>query len=161
MRPHTPHGGRHWDGSPRHLPYRRTLRIARDSPSRLLRAGQTGRCRHCGNRIDRYECFDGRLIDLHPAEVITSDISETCRWHVSSGIAYPHDDGSGWCRLPHAVLCPRWPPHCQTDTPKLVSLRRELGIRTRRLIDNGAFTPEANTPNTEAPEGGSGQEAQP
>ncbi|MEU8975626.1 DUF6083 domain-containing protein [Streptomyces monashensis] len=103
------HGHRHapahsprWstlDGSLRYLPYRRTLRIAEDGPNRLLRAGQTGRCRHCGNRIDRYERFDGRLIDLHPAEVATTDISAPCRWHIGSGIAYPHDDGSGWCRI--------------------------------------------------------------
>ncbi|WP_079079105.1 DUF6083 domain-containing protein [Streptomyces sp. DSM 15324] len=26
---------------------------------------------------------------------------------VSGGIAHPHGDGSAWCRIPHAVLCPR------------------------------------------------------
>ncbi|MEU6071070.1 DUF6083 domain-containing protein [Streptomyces sp. NPDC047082] len=156
MRPHTSRGGRHWDGSPRHLPHRRTLRIAADSPSRLLRAAQTGRCRHCGNRIDRYERFDGRLIDLHPAEVVTTDVSATCRWHLSSGIAYPHDDGSGWCRIPHTVLCPQQrTSHSDTGSPRLASLRRELGLRTRCLIDTGTFTPQAS-PNTEAADGDHG-----
>ncbi|WP_242339645.1 transposase family protein [Streptomyces formicae] len=28
------------------------------------------------------------------------------RWHLSCGIAHPHGDGSTWCRIPHAVLCP-------------------------------------------------------
>ncbi|MBX7554378.1 hypothetical protein K1Y78_42170 [Streptomyces sp. tea 10] len=161
MRLHTPHGDRHWDGSPRHLPYPRTLRIAKDSPSRLLRAGQTGRCRHCGNRIDWYERFDGRLIDLHPAEVATAGVSATCRWHVSSGIAYPHDDGSDWCRIPHSVLCPQQrSPHSETGSPRLSSLRRELGLRTRRLIDTGALTPPAGS-HTEAPNGQSGKQPAP
>lgn len=110
-----------------------------------MRAGQTGRCRRCGNRVDRYERFDGGLIALHPAEVVTTDIPTICRLHVSSGIAYPYDDGSGWCRIAHGVLCPQRPPHCQTDSPTLVSLRRELRIRTRRLIDTGAFTPQTTS----------------
>ncbi|WP_412080824.1 DUF6083 domain-containing protein [Streptomyces sp. SCL15-4] len=107
MRHHNPPAGRHRDGSPRHLPPRRSLQIATHSPSRLLRAGQTtGRCRHCGNRIDWYPRSEGRLIALHPAEVATTSVSAAYRWHLSSGVAYPHDDASGWCRIPHAALCP-------------------------------------------------------
>ncbi|MFD3585833.1 DUF6083 domain-containing protein [Streptomyces sp. NPDC058683] len=60
MRPHPLPADRHWDGSPRHVPRRRGLQIAPTSPSRLLRAGQTGRCRHCGNRNDWYLRHDDR-----------------------------------------------------------------------------------------------------
>ena len=81
------------------------------SPSRLLRAGQSGRCRHCGNRIDLYPRTDQRPIALHPAELTAAHVPESCHWHLSSGIAHPHGDGSAWCRIPHAVLCPRRTAH--------------------------------------------------
>ncbi|MER6032089.1 DUF6083 domain-containing protein [Streptomyces sp. NPDC001851] len=151
---------RHWDGSPRHLPPRRSLHIAANSPARLLRMGQTARCRHCGNRIDWYPRSDNRPIALHPAEVATTDVSATCRWHLSGGIAYPHDDGSEWCRIPHAVLCPRQTSHPQAGSPRLVSLRRDLSLRSRRLIDTQAFTPTPHIPDTAAP-GGQEQPARP
>ncbi|MBY8846674.1 DUF6083 domain-containing protein [Streptomyces sp. SP2-10] len=142
---------RHWDGSPRLLPPRRSLHIAANSPARLLRLGQTARCRHCSSRIDWYPRVDDRPIALHPAEIATADVSASCRWHLSGGIAYPHDDGSGWCRIPHAVLCPQQSLHPQVGSPRLVSLRRELSLRSRRLIDAGAFTPAPHTPVTAAP----------
>ncbi|WP_349636910.1 DUF6083 domain-containing protein [Streptomyces mirabilis] len=57
-------------------------------------------------------------------------------------------DGSGWCRLPHAMLCPA------RDTlpavPELAGLRRALAVDTRRQIDSGAFVPSSALPNTEA-----------
>ncbi|MEV6057729.1 DUF6083 domain-containing protein [Streptomyces sp. NPDC052107] len=158
MRHHVPHFDRHWDGSPRHLPPRRTLQIAANSPSRLLRAGQTSRCRHCGNRIDWYPRSDDRPIALHPAEVAAIDVSPTCRWHLSGGIAHPHHDGSGWCRIPHAVLCPQQSPRSRTGSPRLASLCRELGLRSRRLIDTGAFTPTSHPP---APGDAAGQPVRP
>ncbi len=105
--------GRHWDGSPRATHRPRPLRVTTTSPSRLLRAGQTGRCRHCGHRIDLYQRPDQRPIALHPAELATTDVPESCRWHLSGGIAYPHGDNSTWCRIPHAVLCPHRTPTCQ------------------------------------------------
>lgn len=153
MRPHSPHRERHWDGSPRYLPPRRSLQIAANSASRLLRAGQTGRCRHCGNRIDWYPRSDGRPIALHPTEVATPDVSADCHWHLSSGVAYPHDDGSGWCRIPHAVLCPQQPTHSQGTSARLASLRRELSLRSRRMINVGAFTPAPSSPAPAAPGG--------
>ncbi|MFI1133766.1 DUF6083 domain-containing protein [Streptomyces althioticus] len=52
--PHTSPTAHHGDGSP-HLPPRRSLQIAAHSTSRLPRAGQIGRCRSCGNRIDWYQ----------------------------------------------------------------------------------------------------------
>ncbi|SOD91547.1 DUF6083 domain-containing protein [Streptomyces sp. Ag109_G2-15] len=161
MRPHPTHTGRHWDGSPRHILPRRSLQIAANSPSRLLRAGQTGRCRHCGNRIDWYPRPDDRPIALHPTEVATADVSQACRWHLSSGIAHPHDDGSGWCRLPHATLCPQQTPHSRTSNPRLTPLRRKLALRSRHLIDTGAFTPQTHTPATAAPEGDDRHPARP
>ncbi|MFF5985396.1 DUF6083 domain-containing protein [Streptomyces olindensis] len=138
--------GCHWDGSARHLPPRRSLRIAVDSPSRLLRAGQCGRCRSCGNRIDWYQRTDDRPIALHPTEVASTDVPAACRWHLSGGIAHPHGDGSGWCRIPHAVLCPQRTPHPRATSPRLTSLRRQLAIRSRRLIDTGTFTPTFHRP---------------
>ncbi|MDO0917801.1 DUF6083 domain-containing protein [Streptomyces sp. DT2A-34] len=140
---HTPTGC-HWDGSPRLLHPRRPLQVAANSPSRLLRHGQNGRCRQCGNRIDLYQRADQRPIALHPAELTAAHVPESCRWHLSSGIAHPHDDDSPWCRIPHAVLCPARTPTCQTS-PYLEAIRRQLAVRTRRLTDTGAITP-APTP---------------
>ena len=113
MHPTTLSTGCPWDGSPRTAPARRPLRVAATSPNRLLRAGQSGRCRHCGNRIDLYQRADGQPIALHPAELVTAHVPAACHWHLSSGIAHPHSDGSAWCRIPHAVLCPQRPPICR------------------------------------------------
>ncbi|MFC6064347.1 DUF6083 domain-containing protein [Streptomyces ochraceiscleroticus] len=139
MHPHP--ASRHWDGSPRHTQPRRSLRVAPTSPSRLLRAGQSGRCRACGNRLEWYPRSDDRHrpIALHPAEAPTAAVPASCHWHLSCGTAYRHGDGSAWCRLPHAVLC----PHRTTTrlTPHVEDLRRQLALRTRRLLDTGAFTP--------------------
>ncbi|MEU9382492.1 DUF6083 domain-containing protein [Streptomyces sp. NPDC048279] len=140
MCPHPLPAGRHWDGSPRHVP-RRSLQIAPASPSRLLRVGQSSRCRHCGNRIDWYPRHDDRPIALHPAEVAVVDTPASCRWHIGGGIAHPHDDGSAWCRIPHAALCPQQPPRSHTGSLRLTLLRRELALHTRRLIDTGTFIP--------------------
>ncbi|WP_369253671.1 DUF6083 domain-containing protein [Streptomyces sp. R35] len=144
MRPNSAPTGCYWDSSTRTVPVRRPLRVAATSPSRLLRAGQSGRCRRCGNRIDLYQRADGRPIALHPIELATAHIPDPCRWHLSSGIAHPHGDGSAWCRIPHAVLCPQRTPICRINLP-LASARRQLAVRTRRLIDIGAFTPTAST----------------
>ncbi|MCX5063847.1 MULTISPECIES: DUF6083 domain-containing protein [unclassified Streptomyces] len=132
--------GRHRDGSPRAAHRPRPLRVTTTSPSRLLRAGQTGRCRHCGHRIDLYQRPDQRPIALHPAELAAADVPESCRWHLSGGIAYPHGDNSAWCRIPHAVLCPHRTPTCQAG-PRLEAIRRQLAVRTRRLIDTGGLIP--------------------
>ncbi|AJE80385.1 hypothetical protein SLNWT_0009 [Streptomyces albus] len=121
---------------------RRSLQLAATSPSRLLRAGQSSRCRRCGNRIDLYQRADLRPIALHPAELAVSQVPEICRWHLDQGIAHPHGDGSAWCRIPHAVLCPRRIPTSRIS-PHLQAARRQLALHTRRLIDTGAFTPDA------------------
>ncbi|MET7737690.1 DUF6083 domain-containing protein [Streptomyces sp. NPDC005402] len=118
-------------------------------PSRLLRAGQHSLCRHCGNRIDLYPRTDQRPNALHPTELTATQVPESCRWHLSGGIAHPHGDGSAWCRIPHAVLCPRRTPTCRMS-PCLEAVRRQLAVRTRRLTDTGAFTP-APPPGGSAP----------
>ncbi|MEW2398044.1 DUF6083 domain-containing protein [Streptomyces sp. NPDC046862] len=46
---------------------------------------------------------------MPPAELTAAHVPEPCRWHLSGGIAYPHGDGSAWCRIPHAVICPATP----------------------------------------------------
>ncbi|MEV4334151.1 DUF6083 domain-containing protein [Streptomyces sp. NPDC049597] len=65
-------------------------------------------------------------------------VPAACRWHVASGIAYPSHDGSAWCRIPHTLLCPAGNAPKQL-TPPLAELRRRLALRTRRLLDTGAF----------------------
>ncbi|MFG2276083.1 DUF6083 domain-containing protein [Streptomyces chartreusis] len=108
---------RHWDGSPRTTRGPRPLHVAGNSPSRLLRAGQSSRCRRCGNRIDLYQRADQRPIALHPTELAALHVPESCRWHLGGGLAYPHGDGSPWCRIPHAVICPRRTPLCRSGPP--------------------------------------------
>jgi hypothetical protein len=143
MRPtHSPR--RRWDGTPA-CPVRRprALRLAPDSPSRLLRTAQPARCRHCGNHLDWYSRTHEHPIGLHPHEVPASAIPARHRWHVSSGIAHPAHDGTPWCRIPHNPLCPTHPTG-EPLTPQLTELRRRLALRTRHLIDTGAFTPPAD-----------------
>ncbi|MEU7640783.1 DUF6083 domain-containing protein [Streptomyces sp. NPDC039016] len=141
---------RRWDGSPLrpHHP-QRTLRVDPSSPSRLLRATQTSTCRHCGNHIDWYTRTNQQTISLHPHEITASAVPAQHRWHISSGIAHPAHDGTPWCRIPHTPLCPTHP----TDdllTPQLAELRRRLALRTRHLIDTGAFTPQTAPPTATA-----------
>ncbi|MGQ4361715.1 DUF6083 domain-containing protein [Streptomyces sp. SAS_272] len=136
---------RNWDGSLRRAHPRRSLRISDHSPSRLLRAGRTSRCRNCGNRVDWYQRTDDRPIALHPAELAADHVPPPCRWHLSGGIAHPHDDGSGWCRIPHAVLCAHRTSLHRLG-PQLDALRRRLAVTTRRLSDSGTFTAEPRPP---------------
>ncbi|MFF3910502.1 DUF6083 domain-containing protein [Streptomyces sp. NPDC001848] len=146
MCPNTSQAGCHWDGSPRHRRHPRPLRVAATSPSRLLRAGQRSRCRHCGNLTDLYQRADQRPIALHPAELPAAHVPAACRWHLSSGSAHPHGDGSPWCRIPHTVLCPGSTPTARIGL-HLQSVRRHLAVRTRRLIDTGTFAPASRTDN--------------
>ncbi|MFB6641564.1 DUF6083 domain-containing protein [Streptomyces chartreusis] len=132
--------------------------MAGTSPSRLLRAGQSSRCRQCGNRIDLYQCADQRPIALHPTELDTVHVPEPCRWHLGGGIAHPHGDGRPWCRIPHAVLCPRRTPLRRTG-PYIEAIRRQLAVRTRRLTDTGAFTPAP--PTSDSPAAGTDSSARP
>lgn len=64
------------------------------------------------------------------------------RWHVSSGLAFAAGDGSAWCRLSHAVVCPARDADAAA-VPELKRLRRALAVNTRRLVDAGSFTPVA------------------
>lgn len=147
-----------WDGSPRDTRPRRPLRVAATSPSRLLRTGQSSRCRACGSPIDFYQRADQRPIALHPAELAAALVPVPCRWHLSCGIAHPHGDGSAWCRIPHAVLCPARIPTLHL-TSHVEEMRRQLGVRSRRLIDSGVFAPAALPP--PEPEASSARPARP
>ena len=86
---------------------------------------------------------------LHPHELPSARVPAACRWHVSSGIAHPAGDGSSWCRLPHAVVCPA--SDAPRRRPQLTGLRRTLAVNTRRLIDTGAFTPPPAPPDSPTP----------
>ncbi|MFE9991812.1 DUF6083 domain-containing protein [Streptomyces sp. NPDC005381] len=132
---------RRWDGSRASAPQRRSLHIASDSASRLLRCGQTTSCRQCGNPVEWYPGADDRLVQLHPHELPVVRVPESRRWHVSCGIAHPSGDGSSRCRLAHDVLCPA--RSAPTTAPQLSGLRRSLALRTRRLLDTGVLTPPA------------------
>ncbi|MEU2108726.1 DUF6083 domain-containing protein [Streptomyces sp. NPDC019507] len=137
MQPH--HFARRWDGSPVTMPFRRRLQVDSSSPSRLLRRGQSSRCRECGNLVDWHPRADHRPIGLHPHELPTRPVPTACRWYLSCGVAYRGVD-STWCRVPHAAVCPRRTP--DTDlAPALTELRRRLAVLTRRRIDAGLFTP--------------------
>ncbi|WP_232484970.1 DUF6083 domain-containing protein [Streptomyces fildesensis] len=107
--------------------------------TRLLRYGQPGRCRDCGNAVEWYYRPGHRPVPLHPSELPAEAVPELSRWHVAAGVAYPTSDGSAWCRLPHAALCPARAPIM--DLPDLSGLRRALTTRTRRLIGVGTITP--------------------
>jgi hypothetical protein len=135
--PHNPY--RRWDGSRTATRPRRPLSLTPGAGSRLLRCGQIGCCRDCGNAVEWYYRPDHRPVPLHPRELPAPAVPEESRWHVSSGIAYPAGDGSAWCRLPHAALCPARDP--RPPMPQLSGLRRRMAAHTRRMIDTGAFTP--------------------
>ncbi|MFJ9893485.1 DUF6083 domain-containing protein [Streptomyces sp. NPDC091280] len=132
---------RRWDGSRANAPQRRSLRIAPDSVSRLLRCGQTASCRECGNPVEWYLRGDDHPVRLHPRELPADRVPESSRWHVSRGIAHPAGDGSSWCRLAHDLLCPARP--APPAAPQLSGLRRSLALRTRRLLDAGVLVPPA------------------
>ncbi|MFJ9083863.1 DUF6083 domain-containing protein [Streptomyces sp. NPDC102384] len=133
MRPHlsarTPEAG---SRRSRHLPCT-TLHVPGSLP-------RTGRCRRCGNPVAWHPRRNQHHIALHPAELPTAHVPESWRWHLSSGIAHPHAGGQAWCRIPHTALCP-----ARTTPPdtgrRLHELRRQLALRSRRLIDTAAFTP--------------------
>ncbi|MFD3840257.1 DUF6083 domain-containing protein [Streptomyces sp. NPDC058642] len=143
---------RHWDGSPLVRRVHRTLQVAPDGASRLLRYGQGDRCRECGNRIEWYHRATGtprQSVRLHPRELPAARVPAGWHWHVSSGVAYPAGDGSRWCRVPHAALCPA--RDALPVAPELAELRRLLAVNTRRLIDTGAFTPPPASADGPAP----------
>ena len=123
---------------------RRSLCVDPDSPSRLLRCAQRDRCRECGNPVEWYQRFRDRPVRLHPRELPAAAVPADHRWHVSSGLAYPAGDGSAWCRLPHASVCPAREADALA-VPELASLRRALAVNMRRLVDAGNFTPAAPT----------------
>ncbi|MFE5028314.1 DUF6083 domain-containing protein [Streptomyces sp. NPDC056656] len=135
---------RRWDGGRAATHRPRALHVAPDSPTRLLRAAQSGTCRLGGNRFEWYQRSDGRPIGLHPTELTTRAVPARCRWHLSRGVAHPAGDGSAWCRIPHHLICPGL--DTTTLTPPLTELRRQLALGTRRLIDAGTHTPPSVQP---------------
>ncbi|MER6352417.1 DUF6083 domain-containing protein [Streptomyces sp. NPDC001634] len=131
---------RRWDSRPVPAHPRRSLCVDPDSPSRLLRCAQRDRCRECGNPVEWYQRVRDRPVRLHPQELPAAAVPADHRWHVSSGLAYPSGDGSAWCRLTHASVCPARDAGAAA-VPELASLRRRLAVNTRRLADAGSFTP--------------------
>ncbi|MDX2815714.1 DUF6083 domain-containing protein [Streptomyces sp. PA03-5A] len=128
-----------WDGSRKNYRARRALRIDEDSPSRLLRSAQVGRCDVCGNRVEWYQRPGSTPVPLHPDELSASTVPAGERWHVSSGAAHAGHDGSAWCRVRHHAVCPAGP--AGNRSPLLAEMRRALGLTSRRLQDAGLFMP--------------------
>ncbi|WP_329445034.1 DUF6083 domain-containing protein [Streptomyces canus] len=131
---------RRWDNRPVRSHPRRSLCVDPDSPSRLLRCAQRDRCRECGNAVEWYQRVRDRPVLLHPQELPAAALPADHRWHVSSGLAYHSGDGSAWCRLTHASICPARDID-GASVPELTRLRRMLAVHTRRLVDAGSFTP--------------------
>ncbi|WP_326569914.1 DUF6083 domain-containing protein [Actinacidiphila glaucinigra] len=138
-----------WDGSRKNYQPRRALRIDADSPSRLLRSAQVGRCDVCGNRVEWYQRPGSTPVPLHPEELPASTVPAGERWHVSSGAAHAGQDGSAWCRVRHHAVCPAGP--AGNRSPLLAEMRRALGLTSRRLQDAGLFTPRPEMESAPAP----------
>jgi hypothetical protein len=138
---HTPprHLHRRWDGTRTGPHTRRPLRLAPEPGSPLLRSGQGDRCQECGNTFEWYHRPDHRPVRLHPTELPAAFVPAPRRWHVHCGLAYPAGDGTAWCRLPHAALCPKRTP--DPAMAHLAPLRQRMAAHTRHLIDTGRFTP--------------------
>lgn len=154
----TPPASRHWDGSPvlAHRA-RRSLQVTPDGVSRLLRCGQSDRCRECGNRIEWYHRSNRRPVRLHPHELPAARVPVACRWHVSSGVAHPAGDGSSWCRLPHAVVCPARdtppsPPRAGRAAP-VAGRAFPPPDRRRRLHPSPGLSGETGAPAVRLPSG--------
>lgn len=143
---------RYWAGSPIISRRSRPLRVAPDSPTRLLRCAQRSRCRECGNPVEWYHRVDDHPVRLHTHELPVADVPVGYHWHVSSGSAHHAADGSPWCRLAHDVVCPARAAEA-TNAAELTRLRRGLAVNTRRLTDAGVFTPNAPTRSTQQPDG--------
>ncbi|MFF4484575.1 DUF6083 domain-containing protein [Streptomyces sp. NPDC001520] len=153
----TPGADRAWDGSYKHRRPPRFLRVAPDSPTRLLRTAQQSQCSDCGNHIEWYDRTAGHNpVPLHPHELPATAVPPHQRWHVDTGIAHPSGDGSPWCRVRHRALCPATPADPAGST--MDALRRSLALTSRRLQDTGHFTPrppscaDPPTQDTAAPE---------
>ncbi|MFE0630899.1 DUF6083 domain-containing protein [Streptomyces sp. NPDC058864] len=138
-----------WDGSRKNYRPRRMLRIDADSPSRLLRSAQVGRCDGCGNRVEWYQRPGSTPVPLHPEELPAGTVPAGERWHVSSGAAHAGQDGSAWCRVRHHAVCPAGP--AGNRSPLLAETRRALGLTSRRLQDAGLFTPRPEMESAPAP----------
>ncbi|MFJ6083206.1 DUF6083 domain-containing protein [Streptomyces sp. NPDC092369] len=121
---------------------RRPLCVDSDSPTRLLRCAQRDRCRECGNSVEWYQRVRDRPVRLHPQELSAAVVPSDHRWHVSSGLAYPSGDGSAWCRLTHASVCPARSAD-SVAAPELARLRQALAVNTRRMVDAAGFIPAA------------------
>ncbi|MDI5973981.1 DUF6083 domain-containing protein [Streptomyces sp. SL13] len=143
--------GHRWDGSPKNYHPRRALRVATDSPTRLLRTAQRARCTSCGNLIEWYPHPGGSSIPLHPRELPAAQVPPPDRWHVSSGIAHPAGDGTDWCRIRHALLCPTLATNRNHPSPLLNDIHRAIALITRRLTDQGTLPHHPQPPTPPAP----------
>jgi len=139
-----------WDGSRKNYRPRRSLRIAEDSPSRLLRTAQGARCDFCGNPVEWYQRPGSTAVPLHPVELPAGSVPPGERWHVSSGVAHASHDGSAWCRVRHHAVCPAGPT--ANRSLLLEETQRVLGLTSRRLQDAGLFTPRPEQPAQAAPD---------
>ncbi|MER7761651.1 DUF6083 domain-containing protein [Streptomyces sp. NPDC097619] len=134
-----------WDRSPG----LHTLRINPHSPSRALRSDNTDRCAYCGHRVWWFDRADGGRIPLVPKEFPVRAVPVRARWAVDGGMARIGDMGRGTCWLAHPAVCPGM-EHEDEDDPQLAGARRALAVRTRKLVESGAFVPRPRVPEEES-----------
>jgi hypothetical protein len=126
----------------------RRLWVHPENSSRLLRAGQTRRCRYCGNYVDWHYKADGSPVPLVPQEFPARQIPDGKRWHLSRGTVYPGDGGSRFCRIAHTAVCPAAD---ESDThPRLLPVRRHLAVHSRKLVETGTWARPAEAPTVSA-----------
>lgn len=145
-----------WDGSPKNYRPRRALRVVPGSPTRLLRGARLARCAACGNIVEWYRQPIGGNVPLHPQELPAQAVPAGERWHVATGLAYASGDGSPWCRIRHGAVCPAIGTTARGNRHvRLETLAQALAVNSRRLQDNGIFTPPASAgmENTAPPQG--------
>jgi hypothetical protein len=115
--------------------------IAATKRCRLLCSGQPGHCACCGYLVDCCGRLEPPSADLNPGEPASPETPALYRWHVSDNVAHAQADSTPRCRIPRSCLRPGREEHLAL-TPCRQQWRRRLVVRTRRLIDSGAFSPE-------------------
>ncbi|MFD8597498.1 DUF6083 domain-containing protein [Kitasatospora sp. NPDC059646] len=126
------------------LPLTRGLTAARLdpwSPSKTLRADATGTCNRCGNPVEWYDRADGGRIPMLHGEFPAKRVPFQYRWSVEGGVARRGSYGRVdlRCRIPHPTVCPNV-DHTGLD-PVMLPMVQALAVRTRKMIENGTFTP--------------------
>ncbi|MFC9296972.1 DUF6083 domain-containing protein [Streptomyces sp. NPDC057011] len=92
-----------------------------------------GPCDGCGLVVEFREVIDQQHdVALQPGEFPSQRLPERARWHLASGIAWPGENETAWCRLDHDLICPA------AEEPEeriLRNLQSRLAVRARLARD--------------------------